>query len=261
MKKAVYCSIFFILIFSLTSCFSSGRIVVPGENEIIGRNLIEEYFAIAEQFRSQENYEKAITYYTKVLKDAKLHDTAFYEIAICRVYTKKWDEARDSFRILLKRDPENINLRKSLAYIEAMDGNLKKAEKMYALLIEEFPGDDEMYKNYINVLVAMEKFKKALEQVDQFAEKFPDDDKIEVFRTKIKELQEEPKVKENSKDKKDSDKNKDKKEDGDESEDSKSENKDDEDLFGLNEESKDKNKESSDNKDGSEKEKEDEKSE
>lgn len=230
MKKFFVCAEFICLLTLLPSCYSSGRIVVPGEDRVIGQNLTEEYFAIAEQFRTQENYEKALTYYKKVLGNKKLHESAFYQIAVCNVYTKKWDEARDSFRKLLKRDPENINLRKSLAYIESMNGNLKKAEKMYALLISEFESDAELYKNYINVLVALEKYDFAMEQVLVFAENFPDDEKIEVFKTKIKELQEDPKDKnsssENEKEEKD-------KTDGEDNGEGENESKDDEDLFGL----------------------------
>lgn len=231
MKKFLNFAQLICLLTLLSSCYSSGRIVVPGENQVIEQNLTEEYFAIAEQFRAQENYAKAITYYKKVLGNKKLHESAFYQIAVCNVYTKKWDEARDSFRKLLKLDPENINLRKSLAYIEAMNGNLKKAEKMYALLISEFAGDAELYRNYINVLVALEKYDFAMEQVSVFEESFPDDEKIEVFKTKIKELQEDSKDK-NSSSKESSEKDK---SDGKDNEDEENKSKDDEDLFGLNE--------------------------
>ena len=55
---------------------------MPGESRLVRRNIDEEYFAIAETYKSQENYSKAVSYYEKVLLNEDLHDSAYYEIAL-----------------------------------------------------------------------------------------------------------------------------------------------------------------------------------
>ena len=127
---------------ALISC-GTFEIIVPGESKVVERNISEEYFAIAEVYKGQCNYTKAIEYYTLALKNKELHDSAYYQIALCQVYNRKWMDARKAFVRLLKRDPDNATLKMSLAYIEAMCGNLKKASRMYEVICTERPDDSE----------------------------------------------------------------------------------------------------------------------
>ncbi len=168
---------------------------MPGESRLVRRNIDEEYFAIAETYKSQENYSKAVTYYEKVLLNEDLHDSAYYEIALCNVYLKKWDEARKSFVTILKRDPDNMSLKLCLSYIEAMRGNLEKAEDMYARICTEYPNELEPMQNYINILIAREKYEAAKEKLAELIEKYPDDEKIVALDKKIKELTEDSEAK------------------------------------------------------------------
>ncbi|MBQ0040069.1 MAG: tetratricopeptide repeat protein [Treponema sp.] len=170
------------------SCASGKGIVVPGESEVIERNIIEEYYSIAEVYKSQKNYTKAIEYYTKVLDDKDLHDSAFYQIALCNVYNKNWEVARKSFVKLLKKDPENLTLKMSLAYIESMRGNLKTAEKMYSYICSEDADNPELMVNYVNVLIAREKYQSAKEKLAELEEKFPDNESIGSLKKKISEF-------------------------------------------------------------------------
>lgn len=180
--------LFLVSSFFLFSCSSTGVFFVPGEKQVIESNLTQEYFSIAEAYKQQENYNKAIVYYKKVLSNKELYDTAFYEIAMCNIRLKKWNEARLAFIKYLRKDPDNMSLKSSLAYIEAMNGNLKKAEKMYSSICNDYPTEIEPLKNYINVLIAEEKLFLAAANVDILEDKFPDDESISIFRTKIKEL-------------------------------------------------------------------------
>ncbi|MDO4507102.1 MAG: DUF2225 domain-containing protein, partial [Spirochaetales bacterium] len=74
---------------ALISC-GTFEVTVPGESKVIERNISEEYFIIAEAYKGQSNYTKAIEYYTLALKNKDLHDSAYYQIALCQVYSKNW---------------------------------------------------------------------------------------------------------------------------------------------------------------------------
>ena len=137
--------LFLMLSFVFCRCATS----IPCEKKVIERNLFEEYFSIAENYKSLENYSKAIEYYKKTLPSDSLHDYAFYEIALCNIYLKNWNEAQSSFEQLLQSDSENTTLKTSLAYIEAMRGNLEEAETLYSGLYENNPDDSFMLKNLI----------------------------------------------------------------------------------------------------------------
>ncbi len=194
MKNLPVFFVAFILAFS--SCTSADVHIVPGEKAALDKSITLEYFNIAESYKGLEKYDKAVEYYERAMVNKSLKDSCFYEIAICNVYLKNWNDAVISFRKLLKRDRENSTLKLSLAYIEAVRGNLKQAEKMYEQIIEEFPDELDPKKNYINVLVADKKYDKAEEYLKILEEKYPDDESIESFRQKIKDYKEEVKQKE-----------------------------------------------------------------
>ncbi|MCQ2247530.1 MAG: tetratricopeptide repeat protein [Treponema sp.] len=213
-----------ILVFS--GCTSADVHIVPGEKAALDKSVTLEYFNIAESYKGLEKYDKAVEYYERAMVNRSLRDSCFYEIAICNVYLKNWNDAVISFRKLLKRDRDNSTLKLSLAYIEAVRGNLKKAEKMYEQIIEEFPDELDPKKNYINVLVADKKYDKAEEHLKALEEKYPDDESIEAFRQKIEDYKEDVKQKE-----KEELKNKNGTSSEDSEEDENSE--DEDDLFGL----------------------------
>ncbi|MCQ2240602.1 tetratricopeptide repeat protein [Treponema sp.] len=220
MKTTALLSLGFLSL-SLVSCGTLSKVRIPGETKLIQRNISEEYFSIAETYKGQSNYSKAIEYYTLALDNKELHESAFYQIALCQVYSKNWAPARKSFVKLLKKDPENSSLKMSLAYIEAMCGNLKKAGKMYEFICSERPDDSEPLVNYINVLIAAEKYDKAKEKLELLENKFPDEEHLDNLKKKITELTEDETEKKSE-----------------ENPDGSSENADDsqEELFGLTEE-------------------------
>ena len=117
-----------------------------------------------------------------------LNDYAFYEIALCNVYLKNWDEAQSSFEQLLQNDLENTTLKTSLAYIEAMRGNLEEAENLYSYLYENNSDDSSILKNLIAVLVSEKKYEEANEKFKIFEEKFPDEESIPAIKKKLEEL-------------------------------------------------------------------------
>ena len=93
-----------------------------------------------------------------------------------------------SFEQLLQNDLENTTLKTSLAYIEAMRGNLEEAENLYSYLYENNSDDSSILKNLIAVLVSEKKYEEANEKFKIFEEKFPDEESIPAIKKKLEEL-------------------------------------------------------------------------
>ena len=172
---------------------------VPFESKVEKHNILEEYFAIAKTYKELENYKKAVEYYEKVLSDEEFYDFAFYEIAVCNVYLKNWNEAKTSFEQLLERDPGNSTLKLSLAYIEAMRGNLEDAQMMYEQIVMDHPHDVEPLKNLIAVLISSGDTQAARQNLSLLEERFPDEESIPEMTKKIEEVENDPSLVEGEK--------------------------------------------------------------
>lgn len=167
--------------------FASCASLIPGAREAEIQNIYNEYYSIAQIYKNEGNYTKAIEFYTKVLRNDELSNSAFYEIALCNVYLGNWDEARASFETLLEKDPDNTTLKLSLAYIEAVSGNLEGAEVLYKELCGDPPENVDALKNLINVLAAEGKYDEASERLSVLEENFPDEEGIAELKLKIEE--------------------------------------------------------------------------
>lgn len=180
--------VFFLLfLFMLTSCMSiSQNAVVPGEDDVLKHNISSEYFAIASSYRDAKNYKKAVEYYEMAMLNDSLKNSCEYEIGMCLVRQKDWNKAVPYFEKLLERDPENLSLQSSLVYIEAMRGNLSKAESSYRDLKEKYLKDERLAKNLILVLWAEKKEKEAVEELKSFEKNFPKSENLKTLKEKIK---------------------------------------------------------------------------
>ena len=79
--------------------------------------------------------------------------SSYYKLGRCYALSKKWPEAKTVYEKLLERDPSNINIKLSLAYISAMSGNIEEAENYYQKLYADFPDNADIISNYINILL------------------------------------------------------------------------------------------------------------
>lgn len=177
--------VFFITSFFLSLFFLSCTSLIPGAREAEIQNIYSEYYSIAESYMELENYSKAIEFYEKAAKSNELENRALYQIALCNVYQENWDEAAGGFNTLLEKDPENQTLKLSLAYIEAVRGNLENAETLYKELCTESPGSAEPLKNLVNVLIAEKKYDEAKQQFSLLEETFPDEEGITDLRNAL----------------------------------------------------------------------------
>lgn len=177
--------ILFLLFFS---CNTTAHLPVPGESGIKKRTISNEYLTIADTFYDLEKFDKAITYYTLAMKNKNIYWTCYYKLARSYAMSKNYTEARKMFLTLLKRDKENVNLRLSLAYLYAMEGKLSKAEVLYAYIWSENKENPDTLVNYIDVLIASEKYQKAGTYLNILKELFSDNSNIKTFEAKLKEM-------------------------------------------------------------------------
>lgn len=170
----------FALLFLFFSCSTVDKII-PGKDEAVDKSVTAEYLKIAEAYEKLKDYPKAIYYYEEAMNSkagTELGDSVYYNIGRCYALAKDWNHAAEIYKNLLEKDPDNTNLKSSLAYISAMKGDLKAAEEQYSSLIEENPTDSSLQKNYISVLLADEKKELAVKQFAVYKERFPDDKAI-----------------------------------------------------------------------------------
>lgn len=170
---------------ALPSCATAARVPVPGEADTVRTNIYTEYLAIADAYNDLAKYDKAVQYYQYAMKSRKLYWGAYYKLGRAYALSKNWDEAEKIYKRLLRRDPENLNIRLSLAYITAMAGDLKRAEEMYGALCEENPQNADVLVNYVNILITAGKLDEAEEKLAALKEQFADNKNIEDFEKRI----------------------------------------------------------------------------
>lgn len=193
-KKILFILSYFSIFFSIVGCCS---FYVPGEKEIILRNINIEYFNIAEEYFNLKNYSKAIDYYKIAIKDASLYSSACYKLARSYAFSSKWEDAYYYYNDVLKTDPDNLNIKISLAYITAMKGDNDSAIEQYKTLYEKNPYEEILLESYIDLLVFVDKKEEAKNLFAELKEKFPNNKKISEFSEKL-EIKEEKDSSDNS---------------------------------------------------------------
>lgn len=168
---------------ALYSC-TTASLTVPGEDSERVSSIYREYYSIAQSYEDLKNYTKAITYYKMAMEDSDLKEAAYYKTGRCYAMAKDWANALNIYEDLLKKDPQNVTLILSNAYIHAMMGNLEEASSLYEKLLQT-EKDASLYKNYLSVLLAAEKYDRAKEILELFRTDFPADENIKLFSEKI----------------------------------------------------------------------------
>ena len=173
-----------IFIFCLASCKST-RFIIPGEKKVAVGNIFIEYYNIGEEYFKLKNYTKAAEYYIKASSNREIHNAAYFKAARCYALAKDWQNAAQVYEEIIKRDKDNVSAKESLAYIYAMSNDFERSERLYLELISTNPNSSEVLVNYTIVLVTLEKYKEASEQLALIKEKFPDEEKIKTLEEKI----------------------------------------------------------------------------
>ena len=171
----------------LVSCSTNAHFLIPGGNDVTKKKVSIEYLSIADAYADLEKYDKAADYYQLAMKDKKLYWTAYYKLGRSYALAKKWSDAAVIYEKLLERDPSNVSLELSQAYIKAMSGNLDDALIIYKKLIEEYPDNETIPVNYIIVLLSQGRAELAEEQLGILKQKFPDNKSIADLTKRIRD--------------------------------------------------------------------------
>ena len=186
--KKLFASVF-IVFFSSFFIAANVHVPIPGESTVKKDNIYIEYLSIADAYFELGKYDKAADYYLLAMKNKKLYWTAFSKLGRTYALLKNWSESEKIFVKLLKRDPENLSLKMSLAYIRAMNGNLESSKEIYRLLWQENPENADVLVNYINVVFALEDYDLVKSLISELKEKFNDNKNISAFEKKIEEIE------------------------------------------------------------------------
>lgn len=181
-KRFLFISIYFFVLFSIIGCSS---FYVPGEKNVILKNITIEYFNIAEEYFNLKNYQKAIDYYNLAKKDESLYLSACYKLARSYALSSKWEEAYSCYNDVLKSDPDNLSIKISLAYITAMKGDIDSSIEQYKKLYEKNPYEEIILESYIDLLAFANKNEEAKRLFPELKEKFPNNKKINEFSEKL----------------------------------------------------------------------------
>jgi len=189
MKKTTLLLLLLICQFSiiLTSCVSKS-IPIPGDKQKQITNIYIEYMNIADIYFGEEKYDKAITYYEMAMQYKQLYWDCYYKLAKSYAYQSNWTKSREMFETLLKRDPNNSSLKESMAYINAMSGEVDKALKQYDQLIKDQPENADFLVNYIAVILLNERLDDVIVPFMALQNQFPDNTNIEKFQAQIDKL-------------------------------------------------------------------------
>ncbi|MBO7122046.1 MAG: tetratricopeptide repeat protein [Treponema sp.] len=150
-------------------------------------NIFIEYYNIAEEYFRIKNYSKAAEYYKMASSDKEIYNAAYFKAARSYALAKDWTNAIQIYQEIVKKDKNNVTAKESLAYIYAMTNDFEKSERLYLELVSTNPDSAEVLINYTVVLLTLEKYQDAAEQLDLIKEKFPDEEKIKTLEEKINE--------------------------------------------------------------------------
>lgn len=172
------------LCLAFVSC-KTVRFVIPGERKVAVNNIYIEYYNIAEEYFKIPNYKKAAEYYLKAVYNKEIANAAYFKAGRSYALANDWEKALTVYLEIQKHDKENASVKESIAYIYAMAGDFEKSERLYLELISTNPEIARILVNYTIVLVTLEKYNEAAEQLAKIKEKFPDEEKISALDQKI----------------------------------------------------------------------------
>ncbi len=188
MCKSVSVIFSLFIFFTTLGCVSNNGITVPGETKKIVKNISAEYYAIAEGYMDIKKYSKAAEYYQKAMREKSMYLQCYYKMARAYALGKDWENALKAYNFLLERDPDNIDINMSIAYILGMKGDTNLSMTMYKDLMLQYPNSQSLIENYIALLISVERCEDAEKQLYVLKEKFPDSKQISVYIKAIEDL-------------------------------------------------------------------------
>jgi len=174
----------------LMSCQTTDSII-PGKKAVQIDNIYAEYYNIAEIYFSLEKYDKAASFYEASMDGKKNTNQAYYKLGRCKAYLGKWSEAETIYSDMLKQDPENSSLQSAIAYIYAQQGKSKEALEIYTKLMKAEADNVVHLQNALSVYLMEKDLDNSKALFAQYEKDFPEDSKLDKFKSEIEKLDKE----------------------------------------------------------------------
>ncbi|MGP1455316.1 MAG: tetratricopeptide repeat protein [Treponema sp.] len=162
--------IYFLLI--VTAAFGSGK---------QDRQLLKEYFEIAQAYAEVGKYDKAIEYYEKAAVDPAYKNATQYSLARMYGLKNEWKKACSLLEPQYNEAPENIMVLNAYAYALASAGEYEQACTMYHTLYEKNQSDPEAALNYARILVIAQKYDEATAFIEKIKTQFVEHEEKEAL--------------------------------------------------------------------------------
>jgi len=174
------------------SC-GSVPLMLPGGKAAVVGNIYSEYLNIGDIYFSLEKYDRAAACYELALDGRSNYWGTYYKLARSRAMNSEWDKAGRMYGRLLERDPDNMTLLSSKAYICAMSGDAAGAAEIYSSLVSRQPESSEYLEDYIAVLLMDGDVEGAEAPLALLRRDFPDSANIRKFDSQVSAVIEERK--------------------------------------------------------------------
>lgn len=128
----------------------------------------EEYFEIGLAFFNLGRFAEAETWFNRARAADRTMVASEYNLGRIAFATGHFAEAAGYFESILERDPENVMALKAAAFSRIKNGDLEKADALYARVLALVPESADNGFNHALVLFAMERFEESEEVLKRF---------------------------------------------------------------------------------------------
>lgn len=151
-----------------------------GCHTVTEQRLAEEYYNLGNTFFDLEDYDRAVAQYTRALTIDPNFSRAEYNLVISYLELNRYGDARELLEQLLERDPENLLLHESDAYIDYLSGETEQAVEKYELVLEADPQRASALYNMALIHYTNEEYEKG-EQLLETAYRINKDDRLVTY--------------------------------------------------------------------------------
>lgn len=151
-----------------------------GCQTVIEQRLAEEYYNLGNTFFDIEDYDRAVAQYTRALTIDPNFSRAEYNLVFSYLELNRYDDARELLEQLLERDPENLLLRESDAYVDHLSGETEQALEKYEQVLEIDPQRASTLYNMALIHYTNEEYEKG-ENLLETAYRIDQDDRLVTY--------------------------------------------------------------------------------
>ncbi|MEM8897944.1 MAG: tetratricopeptide repeat protein [Bacteroidota bacterium] len=138
-------------------------------------------FQEAERLRKSRRYEEAISHYNQAIEKDSTEHVFFLQRGKCEFRLEKYDEAKKSFKSVIRFEPEHVPARVWLARSFMKEGDLENAGFYYQQAVEHEKNTMRKvsYKLlYVNILMKEKSYKEALKELNEIEKVDPENPEL-----------------------------------------------------------------------------------